>query len=1248
MLNSQYRQKYEQYQGNVSVSLDTVNKLVNHVFAAVNNELNDLENKGVNYEGYNGKAKEIYESVESFRSGDSSNPDVVYYNNVIGLEERVYKYYLEMYSSPRDYLSLNSDPPQCNYVKLMVLNNDSLFIRGLIMYSKLKNAENIMEQEYQNLNDTYDNLNKERTDLYNENEWLSSITDTKIPVEVKLRAHEYLPINDFAPDTIQGFLEKSNNESAQARAYHDEADSVHKSKEYEYLGKAYEDMMLANRFMNQSIMSLYDAQNASDVLIRTIKELYNEKKDECQSYSNSANENIKYILLNYLNTANDLAHDGSDSEETYNNYLSAYNQLKNCIDVAKSGKPKTYLGEDVLNELKEAIDNAKKDGLDVSSEEEWYNNNEGLNLSQEQLLMLSQTANNEIQSICSKAKSEYSDLPTLRSQIYDILIEISPYKSVTSSWDKYHKYDKYFDSSSIICPDALGHLSKIRKDYSSLLSSLNTKMSSALDNLLSSSSHYNIQVESNQTPIMDRPVHMTARIEVTNPTDLAGKAVHVKIPFDYEVYDSDVVNRTEGIGYISKTGSYLGFDISQVDPHKTYMLTLGWDELVCTSTKREDKITSADVSTAVGERTVTYSCERPVDRIFSYENLGTDFINVDCDSSSGIDVVNRTSIRLTLDNIAKGRGHKYTVFFYVGAPYNMSKGNVSSSETQGIIDVGYNIYVNDIKVKLKSLRVCINDEIGNSTSVSKFSIKPMTTAKATSVTYTVNNNILYYCFTIDTINPGEEYSYHVNYQVDNCEQYATMLYLALNSEIIGSGEQELIDKLNQAKEYLDSGECAKASKTLLELKDMYEQWSKQSGIDKEIFDNNIDDVNDTVNSLMDIAEILYTNNLTDEADQISERYNNSISMLNDALDYYNSGQYGEAVNSMYSASSNATIDLYTILSDARDRLSNERNSLWSSWISLGVENDSIVDLFGQVDDKLASLRSSRLSEDDLPLLGEISTMLDTIKEAIDSKSSGSVTELMKRIGYIQSMVNDDITPLLDDYKKVYCGLNKFKPKHAPMPVFTVKTSNVEKALSSSLKKLPELRSKLSDCDEECIRKTTGSLNELENDVNKTYSKLLMAMNNINRTIANNINTSEESIPHLKEKGKSTTQVTEYINDAQHALASGDMVKAFKDSSRAYDLVFDLLSSTTDENDFTVLIFGIVIIIGVGVLVYVFKRFMPIEKGKGKEGRDYGVLKRLGGIGGERRSERIEKREEIKKRRLRSYKYFKKRNQRNKD
>ena len=1215
---------------------------VNELYRKVEEEYEKLDHMGVDYPGYSGRAKEVYDHVSDIRDlADTSHPAVSAYFTTKRLSTELKDYYfrdgiktetvdLFLWFS-EDVRSLDVDP-SCEYLRALIIGDQSYLTQGIMLYHELKDAEEIMKDEVDELSDTYESLRDERDDLYDEYSWLTQITD--IPTEVKLRAHDRLPILNFAAGDVGSFLSSSDEKYSSAETMYQTARSYERDKDEEdYLGHAYEEYLSAIQTMNLSIQQLYQAREAGDVLVETAKEVYNEKHDICQGYVETGDERIRDELRSYLESAESKAKDSDSLGKTYTNYVQAIHILDSCIDLGE-GKIGTLSGEDLLSRLEKVLSAAERDGVDVSEEREWLEDHKSENLTPQEYDLLSEAVDRQIESVCSRARHQYSAIFGMRREIRSLLEEMSDYTFSSSSWTSFNRYEVYFTSdTSFRCPEVLGHLHEINNTYSSLLISLERDKDTVLSKVLNSKRNQKVELSYSGIPVVDKPTTLSLHITITNPTSLStDNPVHVKVPVRYRLLTGDLRDKSDGVDNVVITGSgsvrYVEFDISPVGSHKTYSLNFVWDEVICSVGKRSDTVLSASPEFAEGMREIKITCSSPVESFYDYENITSGIVSVSCDGGD-CELMDRSTVRARL-GLSERSGEKnlvYNLYYTVASPYNLSKSEVSTetNDQTGETHISYILTLTDVRLPFDSLKIDMYDPIGNSTKVSHFRITtlPSTPSPAYSVRSSVVNGNLYYSFTVKQVDPDHKYEYLVEYDVDNCLQVLSQVYSDIYTRL--NGDQSLYDSLsdsdhedieyivsvlgspNQSSQSLSGGSCSRALARAHKLLNKLEHQQTENTIDRMTYDNIYPEVNSSLGSLSDMCEELSKVNLSDLSQDLSDRLENATRLLNESRQLYEQGQYSEALDLLFQVRNLTDVDLYEELSETRDRLFQDRDELWSRWIALGVDDPQVLDLFDELDDKLSRLRSLSLGEEDLPLLGKTQSLLNQISELIDSRVSYTDTGIVRTLEDIEKRTTQ-LENKLTNYTNVYSDIKNFKPRHAPKPDLSVKPTDVKRTLSSVKGKIPKLRKRLIDCDESCLREVHLDVQELANKLNDTDLELNRTFSGIEMTTRGLMGKTEKVLPTIS---GDTTQIRTYIQEAKDALARGDLSAAYISSARGYDLAFELVSGPSPKQNRNNLVILIVVMVLIGLLYLGYQRWSRSSVQSGAGGpEEGGKLNRL--------------------------------------
>ena len=648
---------------------------VNDIYLDIDKEFIVLENLGAGYENYYGGARQTYIEIDqiyevmSFQEVTGFNPNVnsisnqysTTYQEVLEIREEI----LSMPIGP-NFQFLNTLPVSINS---LAGKENSLVLKGLILHNRIKIAQEIIITEFE-LMKAETEQNKELADSY-----LITLTNERIDLITAIPA-EYLITEIDTPEDINpgDYLEwELQNIFHNLIVYNSQADDYYnRVKSYKTngdnnLGEGIEKLIIANDMYLITQISSDQLLSEFDDLAFWMETNARQKILECNSKIPTASQTSRAFALAYKLEAEELLNSNPQTiGERYDIYLSAYLNSKECIDICE-GK-EVYLGFDnVLSEFDKIIKAAEKDGIDVLEYKAWYGFYTTYEYGPDIFPSIKLDIEGFIKDIYSLAYEKYeTELTAKRNEIKNKLYKMYLYdSSLRNEKLIFEKWEYCFNQDgNVKYEKALGNIKDILTDYNRILNVLNSKSPEVLKNRFEK--EYTLQVLWGKTPVLDESVDLDIIVKFTNPTDLSyDSMLSFEIPFIYEVYNSDIVLKSQDISYISKNGGNLIIELSKVSPRQVYEIKFHLEDKFFRKVSHSETIIESTMEYQRIRRIVTFDADISVSMLFSFEDIPENTIST-LTEINGIPkqtYLLDTTSKIELPDILKAR-HVYH-FYYV-------------------------------------------------------------------------------------------------------------------------------------------------------------------------------------------------------------------------------------------------------------------------------------------------------------------------------------------------------------------------------------------------------------------------------------------------------------------------------------------------------------------------------------------------------------------------------------------------------
>ncbi len=668
-------EKYQNVLTRYTNTLEHSAKAANYIYSNINTEFLQLKDLGAGYENYYGgarqtytEAKQIYDSV-SFQetNGTTYNIDGISYQystahqEIISIREEL----LDTPNGP-NFQFLNTLPIDINS---LAGRNNSLILKGIELHFNLISAQQIIIDEFETLNsetennketasNSLDSLDSEKIDLIDSIPTEYMISDIETPED--LNSTEYL---DWQLTNISHNLkiveQEANSNYEQVKNYKTNGDNN--------LGEGIEKLTIANSkyiiIINESSFLLSEFENLNSWM----EENARNKLSECELKLQNTTQSSRAFALLYKTEAEQfLETDESTIGEQYIVYLNSYDKSRECINICE-GKEVFSSFDSLLSKFDRILTAAEKDDLDVFTYREWYNFYTDYNYGIGNFILIENDINNFINNIYTLAYSEYEEeLTSKRSQIKQSIYSMYSYeKSLKTEKNMFEKWESYYNADgSVDYEKALGHLKEILLDYNSILDSLETERPNVLQEKFES--EYTIQKIWKTIPVIDEPVDLDILVTFQNPTELSyDSSIFIEIPFEYEVYTSDIVSKSEDIYRVSDSGDNLLIEFSKIGSRETYNIKFHFDEkLFRRLSKSETIIESTDEYKKI-RKVVTFDADVSTDLLYSFEEIPIEAVNCSTEINGISKETHNLGLNAKIELIDIEKERKIYHFYYI-------------------------------------------------------------------------------------------------------------------------------------------------------------------------------------------------------------------------------------------------------------------------------------------------------------------------------------------------------------------------------------------------------------------------------------------------------------------------------------------------------------------------------------------------------------------------------------------------------
>ncbi|MFA5382805.1 MAG: hypothetical protein WC356_06570 [Candidatus Micrarchaeia archaeon] len=675
--------EYKKVLTNYIATLEHSTKAVNYIYSDVNEEFLKLENLGAGYNNYFGGAKQIYTQAKqvhdamSFQSTTGINP-----NSLSFQYSSAYQEVLDV----REELIQSPSGPNFNFLNALPINSligkqNSLAIKGIELYEDIVEAQNIIIDEFTILNEETETNQKKAADALNLLKIQKIELIDSVPAEYTIQNIEtpedsnslgYLDWNLVSIySNLNSIKQDADSNYTQVKNY--------RTTGSDNLGEGIEKLHFANtRFVliNENAQLLLEE---FENLNLWMKEKARNKLLECDAKLQNTSQSSRAFAMVYREEAQNSSITNKQTiGEQYILYKEAYDSAKECVDICE-GKEFLYF-DSLLSEFNRVILAAEKDGLTVSSYKDWYNFYKTYNYGITDLVLIKDDINNFINEIYAIAYSEYEEqLTSKRAVIKQNLYSMYSYdKDLINEKNLFEKWEPYYKNNHIDYTKALGNLKNILNDYNKILDSLEDKKPDILKQKFEN--EYKIQENWKSIPILDEPVDLDILVIFQNPTDLSYDSyVLVEIPFDYEVYSSDIIYKSDNINRVSKDKDNLLIEFSKIDSREKSEIKFHLDAKLFKRISYSDTIIESVPEYQKIRKVVTFNADIPVNLLYSFENIPEDAVS----TSTEINGIEKKTTNLgekakiELNDIEKGKTiyHFYYILENRSVSQNISQNN---------------------------------------------------------------------------------------------------------------------------------------------------------------------------------------------------------------------------------------------------------------------------------------------------------------------------------------------------------------------------------------------------------------------------------------------------------------------------------------------------------------------------------------------------------------------------------------------
>ncbi|MEM3399910.1 MAG: hypothetical protein QXP42_03690 [Candidatus Micrarchaeia archaeon] len=521
-----------------------------------------LEYAGAGYEGYTGKSSGTYSMLMEILA-KSGEKNISEKNDFASLYSKT----LYLTKDIREKFANGSFDFSDTYAYSKAINNsigpNGLLNMSIVIDKEVRAAYHDMIAEYEELlfwaemneSDALDAIKRAEDRGYSLIDakmvfaFASNETIFRAPSERLVVAKDLL---------LRRGLEKGSHELIR------DAKSVYGSKKRWHIGQAIVLLREALSKTNRAYVELLLAEEDVRLLIQNSEQLVNAEKQSTEEKINS------FVPKNYeeaaaLNQSRKFYEEGvrlceEAEEKSYTNEgrtlqlrfkaLLMFGNASLLLSEKSLREAKMTLNaRDALHQLKETIEKAKRDELDVSYEENYLQEASALLdfADEEILLQIAQNAEKLIGQIYERAHSKYN-----LTEKRNYLLEFTEYMS-ESERDKFLFCERFVVGEDFPPESTLGHYAEIDRIYTNIILSIEKRK----PDIIAENIEFTFSKHFDETLLLDENTKVTIELLLRNPLPFASSSVLLDIPLSqgYELLGADIYTKPAQIKDIAITAS---------------------------------------------------------------------------------------------------------------------------------------------------------------------------------------------------------------------------------------------------------------------------------------------------------------------------------------------------------------------------------------------------------------------------------------------------------------------------------------------------------------------------------------------------------------------------------------------------------------------------------------------------------------------------------------------------------------------